>query len=48
MVDSVVAVPDKGVIGKALKKDAKIVMEALDALTKEEAEGMDKALNETG
>lgn len=48
MVDTVVAVPDKGVLGKALKKDAKVVMEALEALTKEEAERMDKALSESG
>lgn len=48
MVDTVVAVPDKGVIGKAFKKDAKAVQEALAALTKEEAERMDKTLTENG
>lgn len=48
MVDSLVAVPDKGMIGKALKKDSKAVLESLAALTREEAERMDKALTENG
>lgn len=48
IVDSVVAVPDKGSIGKTFKKDAKVVQEALTSLSSEEAEAMDKALNETG
>lgn len=48
VVDSVVAVPDKGSIGKTFKKDAKVVQEALTSLSSEEAEAMDKALNETG
>lgn len=48
MVDSLVAVPDKGVIGKTFKKDAKVVQEALAALTIEDAEKMDKTLTESG
>ncbi|KAG0720961.1 Glycine--tRNA ligase [Chionoecetes opilio] len=48
MVDSLVAVPDKGVIGKTLKKDAKAAQEALAALTMEQAEQMDQALSERG
>lgn len=47
-VDLVVAVADKGAIGKAFKKDAKTVQEALSTLSSEEAEKMDKALSETG
>ncbi|KAK8743092.1 hypothetical protein OTU49_001521 [Cherax quadricarinatus] len=48
MVESFIAVPDKGAIGKAFKKDAKAVQEALAALSNEDAEKMDKALTETG
>ncbi|XP_045596078.2 glycine--tRNA ligase isoform X2 [Procambarus clarkii] len=48
MVDSVVAVQDKGTIGKGFKKEAKAVQEALAALSSEEAEKMDKVLSETG
>ncbi|XP_042216457.1 glycine--tRNA ligase-like isoform X2 [Homarus americanus] len=48
MVDSVVAVTDKGAIGKAFKKDAKAVQEALASLSSEESEKMDKALSENG
>lgn len=48
MVDSLAAQPDKGIIGKTFKKDAKTVQEALAALTIEQAEQMDKALSEQG
>ncbi|XP_047500633.1 glycine--tRNA ligase-like [Penaeus chinensis] len=48
IVDAVVAVPDKGIVGKTFKKDAKAVQEALALLSNEEAEKMDKALNEAG
>ncbi|KAK8394967.1 hypothetical protein O3P69_006031 [Scylla paramamosain] len=48
MVDSLAAQPDKGIIGKTFKKDAKAVQEALTALTIEQAEQMDKALTEQG
>uniref|UniRef100_A0A0P4WLY7 Glycine--tRNA ligase n=1 Tax=Scylla olivacea TaxID=85551 RepID=A0A0P4WLY7_SCYOL len=48
MVDSLAAQPDKGIIGKTFKKDAKAVQEALAALTIEQAEQMDKALTEQG
>ncbi|XP_042856861.1 glycine--tRNA ligase-like isoform X2 [Penaeus japonicus] len=48
IVDTVVALPDKGAIGKTFKKDAKAVQEALVSLSNEEAEKMDKALSEAG
>lgn len=48
IVDAVVAVPDKGIVGKTFKKDAKAVQEALALLSNEEAEKMDKALSEAG
>lgn len=48
IVDAVVAVPHKGVIGKTFKKDAKIIQEALAALSSEETEKMEKMLNENG
>ncbi|KAK4302841.1 hypothetical protein Pmani_025097 [Petrolisthes manimaculis] len=48
LVDSVVAVPEKGIIGKTFKKDAKAVQEALLSLSSDEAEKMDKALNDSG
>lgn len=48
MVDSVVAVPEKGIIGKTFKKDAKAVQEALMSLSSEEAEKMDNSLNDIG
>ena len=48
MVDSLVAQPDKGVIGKTFKKDAKAVQEALAALTVDEAQQMDTALTDSG
>lgn len=48
MVDSLAAQPDKGMIGKTFKKDAKAVQEALAALTIDQAEQMDKALTEQG
>lgn len=48
IVDAVAAVPDKGIIGKTFKKDAKAVQEALASLSNEVAEKMDKALSEAG
>ncbi|XP_045120078.1 glycine--tRNA ligase-like isoform X2 [Portunus trituberculatus] len=48
MVDSLAPQPDKGMIGKTFKKDAKAVQEALAALTIDQAEQMDKALTEQG
>lgn len=48
MVDTVVAVPEKSLIGKTFKKNAKAVQDALAALTKEEAEKLEKALSDSG
>lgn len=44
--DVVAAVPNKGAIGKGFKKDAKIIMEQLAALSVEEIESLEKQLAE--
>lgn len=42
--DVVAAVPNKGTIGKGFKKDAKLIMEQLAALSVEEIENLEKLL----
>lgn len=46
--DVVEAFPNKGVIGKAFKKDAKVIMEHLAALSEQEVKVMEKRLEKTG
>lgn len=41
-------VPDKAVLGKALKKDAKAVTDALQRLSEKEVEKLEAALNSDG
>lgn len=42
------AVPNKAVLGKVFKKDAKIVTDKLAALSLNDLESLEKSLNETG
>ncbi|XP_076058192.1 glycine--tRNA ligase isoform X2 [Oratosquilla oratoria] len=48
MVDQVTPQPDKGSIGKTFKKDAKVIQEALAAMSSEEVLAMDQKLNQDG
>lgn len=47
-IDVVEPVPNKGVIGKAFKKDAKAVTEYLSALEPKQVEELEKALQDNG
>ena len=47
-VDVVEVVPDKGVIGKKYRKEAKPLMEWLAALTKTQVEDLEKNLTDNG
>jgi len=47
-IDVLEAVPDKALIGKALKKDAKAVTEALQQLTVQEIESLESSLKNNG
>ena len=47
-IDVVEIAPQKGVVGKAFKKDAKVLMEHLAKMTNEEAEAFDKNMQEKG
>ncbi|XP_072027230.1 glycine--tRNA ligase-like [Amphiura filiformis] len=47
-VDLVEVAPQKGVVGKAFKKEAKVLMEHLAKMSNEEAEALDKTMQEKG
>jgi glycyl-tRNA synthetase len=42
------AVPNKGGIGKSFKKEAKVIMEQLAAMSPDEVAEMDKSLTDKG
>lgn len=46
--DVVAAVPNKGAIGKGFKKDAKVILEQLAALSASEVENLEKQLRKNG
>lgn len=48
IVDVMETVPSKGVIGKAFKKEAKIVMDKLAVLSREEVEDLERQLENEG
>lgn len=48
MVDVVEAIPDKGVIGKQFRKEAKPLLEWLGALDREGVERLEGGLEKTG
>jgi glycyl-tRNA synthetase len=47
-VDVVEVVPDKGIIGKKYRKEAKPLMERLAVLTKTQIEDLEKSLTDNG
>ncbi|XP_011301987.1 glycine--tRNA ligase [Fopius arisanus] len=48
VMDVVEAAPNRGIIGKTFRKEAKAVLEALEALPADEVDRMEKELEETG
>ena len=47
-VDVVEVAPEKGVIGKQFRKEAKVIMDALAALSSSQAEAAEKEATEKG
>ena len=46
VIDVIEVIPQKGIVGKAFKKDAKFVMEHLASLTEDQVVELEKALKE--